>query len=58
MIVWNAEKMRRWLLTQFFILIKAFVGTTAAQLLINDFLNGILEELLVICGGKKKKTPA
>lgn len=36
----------------FFILIKAFVGTSAARLLMNAFLKRALEKILVIWGGK------
>lgn len=38
----------------FFILIKAFVGTSAAPLLMNAFLKRALEKILVIWGGKNQ----
>lgn len=48
MTAWNTEN-EKMDLTPFFILMKAFVSTTADELLMNDFLNKVLEKILVFC---------
>lgn len=42
--------------TPFFILIKTFVGTTASEMLMNEFLSSILKKRLVICVKKSSLT--